>query len=162
MIKRYYSNYTGSQIDEAVRAIVENKVALEDLSPELVAEIKSWISGGSSGGGYEDIILLGYFYNNKFYEDNSYTTELAQKENKLYIDIDTNKIYYFKSNVFKETTVSLPNASSENAGVLKIYAEPGIQEDGSITQKFFTESFNDLVLTVDEKDSECLVLKKLW
>ena len=81
MIKRYYSSYTGKQIDEAVRAIVENQVTLEDLSPELVAEIKSWISGGS----YEDIILLGYFYNDKFYEDNSHTTELVQKENKLYI-----------------------------------------------------------------------------
>lgn len=158
MIKRYYSSYTGKQIDEAVRAIVENQVTLEDLSPELVAEIKRWISGGS----YEDIILLGYFYNDKFYEDNSHTTELAQKENKLYIDIDTNKIYYFKSNGFKETTVSLPNASSENAGVSKIYAKQGTQEDGSITQKFFTESFNNLILTVDEKDSECLVLKKLW
>ena len=158
MIKRYYSSYTGKQIDEAVRAIVENQVTLADLSPELVAEIKSWVSGGSC----EDIILLGYFYNDKFYEDNSYTTELAQKENKLYIDIDTNKIYYFKSNVFKETTVSLPNASSENAGVSKIYAEQGTQEDGSITQKFFTESFNNLILTVDEEDSECLVLKKLW
>ena len=62
MIKRYYSSYTGKQIDEAVRAIVENQVTLEDLSPELVAEIKSWISGGS----YENIILLGYFYNDKF------------------------------------------------------------------------------------------------
>ena len=53
MIKRYYSSYTGKQIDEAVRAIVENQVTLEDLSPELVAEIKSWISSGV----YEDIIL---------------------------------------------------------------------------------------------------------
>ena len=158
MIKSYYSSYTGKQIDEAVRAIVENQVTLEDLSPELVAEIKSWIPGG----GYDDFILLGYFYNNKFYEDNSHTIELAQKENKLYIDIDTNKIYYFKSNVFKETTVSLPNASSKKAGVSKIYAEPGTKEDGSITQKFFTESFNNLILTVDEEDSECLVLKKLW
>ena len=41
MIKRYYSNYTGTQIDEAVKTIVENQIGLEDLSPELVAEIKS-------------------------------------------------------------------------------------------------------------------------
>lgn len=48
MIKRYYSNYTGQQIDEAVKAIVENQIGLEDLSPELQAEIKSWITTGDS------------------------------------------------------------------------------------------------------------------
>jgi hypothetical protein len=40
MIKKYYSNYTGKQIDEAVKAIVENEIKLEDLSQELIAEIK--------------------------------------------------------------------------------------------------------------------------
>jgi hypothetical protein len=40
MIKKYYSSYTGKQIDEAVRAIVENGVQLEDFSPELIETIK--------------------------------------------------------------------------------------------------------------------------
>ena len=40
MIKKYYSSYTGKQIDEAVKAIVENEIKLEDLSQELIAEIK--------------------------------------------------------------------------------------------------------------------------
>lgn len=34
-IKRYYSNYTGKQIDEAVGAIVDNSVKLEDLTDEV-------------------------------------------------------------------------------------------------------------------------------
>ena len=34
-IKRYYSNYTGKQIDEAVSAIVDNSVKLEDLTDEV-------------------------------------------------------------------------------------------------------------------------------
>lgn len=40
-MRKYYSNYTGKQIDEAVGAIIENQISLEDLSPELVATIKS-------------------------------------------------------------------------------------------------------------------------
>lgn len=44
MIKKYYSNYTGKEIDEAVRAIVDNNITVEDLSPELIDTIKVWIS----------------------------------------------------------------------------------------------------------------------
>ena len=44
MIKKYYSNYTGQQIDEAVRAIVDNNIKEEDLSPELIQTIKVWVS----------------------------------------------------------------------------------------------------------------------
>ena len=44
MIKKYYSKYTGKQIDEAVAALIENNVRIEDLSSELVAEIKRWIT----------------------------------------------------------------------------------------------------------------------
>lgn len=43
MIKRYYSSYTGKQIDEAVRAIIENGITVDDFSDGLVAQIKQWI-----------------------------------------------------------------------------------------------------------------------
>lgn len=41
MIKKYISKFTGTQIDEAVHAIVENDVQLEDLSEDLINTIKS-------------------------------------------------------------------------------------------------------------------------
>lgn len=42
MIKRYVSKYTGQQIDEAIKAIhdANYQVGLEDLTPELISEIK--------------------------------------------------------------------------------------------------------------------------
>ena len=51
MIKRYVSKYTGQQIDEAVKAIqnASYQVGLEDLTPELISEIKKWIAEGSGG-----------------------------------------------------------------------------------------------------------------
>ena len=41
-MRKYYSNYTGPEIDEAVKAIIENEISLEDLSEELIETIKSW------------------------------------------------------------------------------------------------------------------------
>ena len=42
MIKRYFSKYTGQQIDEAIGALIENNIQLSDLSESLVTEIKNW------------------------------------------------------------------------------------------------------------------------
>jgi hypothetical protein len=36
MIKKYYSKYTGKQIDEAVSALIENNVRIEDLNQEVL------------------------------------------------------------------------------------------------------------------------------
>ena len=41
MIKRYFSKYTGQQIDEAIGAIIENNIQESDLSSELIATINS-------------------------------------------------------------------------------------------------------------------------
>ena len=38
-------SYSGREVDEAVRTIVENDIQLTNLSPELVAEIKTWGGG---------------------------------------------------------------------------------------------------------------------
>lgn len=41
MIKKYFSKYTGQQIDEAVSALIENNVRIEDLNQEVVDLINS-------------------------------------------------------------------------------------------------------------------------
>ena len=41
MIKRYFSKYTGQQIDEAIGALIENNIQLSDLSESLITEIKN-------------------------------------------------------------------------------------------------------------------------
>ena len=40
MIKKYFSKYTGQQIDEAVSALIENNVRIEDLNQEVIDLIK--------------------------------------------------------------------------------------------------------------------------
>lgn len=100
MIKRYYSSYTGKQIDEAVKTIVENQIGLEDLSPELVAEIKSWVATGEGGEGIRE---LEFDSRNKFPELGN---PLA-----LYIATDEERIYYWSSEgKYKPLTSPTPDA----------------------------------------------------
>lgn len=46
MIKKYYSKYTGKQIDEAVAALIENNIKIEDLNEEVVELINSKANEG--------------------------------------------------------------------------------------------------------------------
>lgn len=79
-MRKYYSNYTGRQIDEAVGAIIENQISLEDLSPELVATIQSWCSGGE---GSQELVFRN---RNEFPEQGDKLS--------LYIAVDEKKLYY--------------------------------------------------------------------
>lgn len=76
MIKKYISKYTGPQIDEAVHAIVENDITMDDLSPELIQTIKDW------GGGEVSLTLAAF-------------DELPEvgEENRLYFATDRKAIY---------------------------------------------------------------------
>ena len=56
----------------------------------------------------------------------------------------------------------IPNATAQQAGIMKLYTTQGYNEDGTITQKFFTESIDDILFGIDDEDAECLVLEKPW
>lgn len=59
MIKKYYSKYTGKQIDEAVAALIENNIKIEDLNEEVVELINSKANEG-------DLAALKEEVNNEF------------------------------------------------------------------------------------------------
>lgn len=100
MIKRYYSSYTGKQIDEAVKTIVENQIGLEDLSPELVAEIKSWVATGEGGEGIRELE----------FDSRSKFPELGNPL-ALYIATDEDRIYYWSNKgEYRALTSPTPDA----------------------------------------------------
>lgn len=109
MIKRYYSNYTGKQIDEAVKTIIDNQIELEDLSPELVAEIKKWIAEGGSSNEKNELVF------NHHLEFPS-----VGNENTLYIAVDENVIYYWKNGRYVAiANAELPEITLINGGGAK-------------------------------------------
>ena len=80
----------------------------------------------------------------------------------LYIDTNTNKLYIYDGSNYVCVDEMIPGASAQQAGIMKLYSEQGQNTDGTITQKFFTDSIDAIDFDIDEEDSECLVLNKPW
>lgn len=114
--------------------------------------------GSSSFGELEfafSLIVKGYFKDGLFYSDNSFENEIAGSEMKLYIDQSTYSIYVFNGEEFVVVESSeLPKASSNKAGVMKLYSTLGDNEDGTMTQKAITDELNEKVeiaLNIEEE-----------
>lgn len=63
---------------------------------------------------YVDDVIEGYYYNNKFYKEESHTTEITGESGKIYTDINTNKTYRWSGTTYTEISSSL--ALGETAG----------------------------------------------
>ena len=106
-----------------------------------------------------NVVLLGYYLNSKFYTDSTYTVELEKNENKLYIDKNAHAVYIWNG----ENYIPLsPEATETVAGMMKLYQTSGNNTDGTMSQKVITEGVNAIKLELDEQDKECLVLDLPW
>lgn len=105
-------------------------------------------------------IQSGYYFNNKFYADSTYTTELEKNTHFLYLDKNSNNTIYTYNGTSFDTSVT--NATNVVAGIMKLYQTHGSNVDGSISQKVFTESIEGIQLAFDSAEEECLVLTKPW
>ena len=106
-----------------------------------------------------NVVLLGYYLNSKFYTDSTYTVELEKSESKLYIDKNARAVYIWNG----ENYIPLsPEATETVAGMMKLYQTSGNNTDGTMSQKVITEGVNAIKLELDEQDKECLVLDLPW
>lgn len=56
---------------------------------------------------YVDDVIEGYYYNSKFYEESSHTTEISGETGKIYVDLSTEKTYRWSGTAFVEISASL-------------------------------------------------------
>ena len=56
---------------------------------------------------YVDDVIEGYYYNSKFYKENSHTTEITGESGKIYTDLDNNKTYRWSGTTYTEISASL-------------------------------------------------------
>ena len=90
-----------------------------------------------------NVILNGYFLNNKFYTDSTYTKELEQGINHLYIDKNYNgSIFVWTGTEFRNVA---PEATDTVAGLVKLYNTKGQNIDGSVTQQLFTSEIDQKI-----------------
>ena len=90
-----------------------------------------------------NVILNGYFLNNKFYTDSTYTKELEQGINHLYVDKNSNgSIFVWTGTEFRNVA---PEATDTVAGLVKLYNTKGQNIDGSVTQQLFTSEIDQKI-----------------
>lgn len=106
-----------------------------------------------------EVIISGYYRDNKFYTDNTYTTECPSILNTIYIDVVHSAIYIFNGTDYVPIQTSIPPASAEIPGIVKLYSTTGQNIDGTMTQKAITDELNQKApqATVDV-DNELLSL----
>ena len=69
---------------------------------------------------------------------------LASLDKKtIYIDATTSKIYTYNGIKYETQVNSLPNATAEVAGAVKLYDQMGQNTDGTMTQKAITKELNE-------------------
>ena len=56
---------------------------------------------------YVDDVIEGYYYNNKFYKENSHKTEITGESGKIYTDLNKNKTYRWSGTTYTEISASL-------------------------------------------------------
>ena len=106
----------------------------------------------------QEVVVRGYYLNNKFYKDSTYISavEIQGELSKIYFDLNSKRLYIYNNGQFESVTV--PNATAEVPGILKLYDVKGDNIDGTITQLLFTSTIENL-FGVDE---DTLVLEIPW
>lgn len=107
----------------------------------------------------DEFILNGYYFNEQFYTDTTYTVLLEKNNNCLYIDKNTNFGYTWDGTQYKPLT---PEATEKLIGVMKLYQTHGDNIDGAMSQKAVTEGVQSINLNVDSEDEECLIIDLPW
>ena len=105
----------------------------------------------------ENIVLEGYYDSTTTYFYDLPPEEvdrhrLPEWSGKLYRDLATNKVYYFKA-IGRFVELYSP---------AKLYTTSGQNTDGAMTQKAVTDGVDAVNFAVDSGDQECLVLNKPW
>lgn len=104
------------------------------------------------------IFQMGTFVEGKAFINDK---EITPNGNKIYIDANnTNDLYYYNGVEFVLIGPgSLPTASAETAGIMKLYSTTGENMDGTMTQKAITDELNTKVSASVNLEDETVVFK---
>jgi len=120
--------------------------------------INNYIDLPYFGGEVNDQLVIEGYYDSvtqSFYDkplDDPTKQKLTEWLTKLYKDLPTGNVYYFKA--IGRFTILNTN--------VKLYTIHGQNTDGAMTQKAVTDAIDEINFTMNEEDSECLVLNKPW
>lgn len=102
-------------------------------------------------------VVNGYYDNGVFYKDISKEVVLPAAMGRIYIDNVHSKIYYYDNEQYINIQQTLTLASSQQAGLIKLYDSLGQNEDGTMTQKAITDEFSTRYKTSVNLADELLI-----
>ena len=77
---------------------------------------------------------------------------------RIYIDANSSKIYIFDgTNYVTSSNGSLPNATAEVAGIVKLYDSTGYNIDGTMTQRAITKELSEKFEMEVDQDDEMII-----
>jgi hypothetical protein len=77
---------------------------------------------------------------------------------RIYIEANSSKIYVFDgTNYVSSSSGSLPNATAEVAGIVKLYDQTGYNVDGTMTQRAITKELNEKFEMEVDQDDEMII-----
>lgn len=100
---------TSKQIIAAINELKNNKIDSSDKGTAGgVAELDSngHVPASQLPSSVDDIVE-GYYYNGKFYEEDTHETEIPAEAGKIYIDLSSNNTYRWGGSVYVEISPSL-------------------------------------------------------
>ena len=103
------------------------------------------------------LIIKGYYYQDKFYLDAEHTQLIEDVIGRICIDAISGKIYTYNGVNYETQGGSLPNATANIAGVVKLYETLGQNTDGTMTQKAITDELNEKIEMDVVKEEEMIV-----
>lgn len=86
-----------------------------------------------------------------FYKDKDFINELEKRENVIYLDYDSNQLFYYNGIGYTQIKEVIPHASENIFGIVKLYSDTGDNVDGTMTQKAITEELNSVNKELDTK-----------
>lgn len=105
----------------------------------------------------DSLIVKGYYYQGQFYADIEHTVLIDAMIGRLYIEAATSKLYTYNGVEYTTSTASLPNATAEVAGIMKLYDQTGQNTDGTMTQKAITNELSEKFEMDVLKEEEMIV-----
>lgn len=105
----------------------------------------------------DSLIVYGYLHGESFYSDFLCTNLIDPYINRLYVNRNNSKVYYYDGTSFIPVDGS-PTATPTQAGIMKLYSTTGQNTDGTMTQKAITDGLNEkFEMQVSEDDEEMII-----
>ena len=104
-----------------------------------------------------ELLVVGYYYEEEFYADAEHTQIMDKSTLKNYIDKSLSGLYYYDGVQYQSVGGSIPTATANKAGIMKIYDTIGYNTDGTMSQKAITDELDDKVEVEINQEEELLV-----